>query len=109
MQGVTRTLKLTARATLGKSEVTSRKVHRLGEKVRGADGKVRKGLREVFEGRECDFPHQAPAKGRDMKLNINWKELAKQLLKAIGPVIAGALTGTTVVTATGSTSLATQP
>ena len=44
-----------------------------------------------------------------MKLNINWKELAKQLLKAIGPVIAGALTGTTVVTATGSTSMATQP
>ena len=44
-----------------------------------------------------------------MKLNINWKELAKQLLKAIGPVIAGALTGTTVVTATGSTSMAIQP
>ena len=44
-----------------------------------------------------------------MKLNINWKELAKQLLKDIGPVIAGALTDTTVVTATGSTSMATQP
>ena len=44
-----------------------------------------------------------------MKLNINWKELANQLLKAIGPVIAGALTDTTVVTATGSTSMATQP
>ena len=44
-----------------------------------------------------------------MKLNINWKELAKQLLKAIGPVIAGALTVTTVVTATGNTSMATQP
>ena len=44
-----------------------------------------------------------------MKLNINWKELAKQLLKAIGPVIAGTLTDTTVVTATVSTSMATHP
>ena len=73
MQVATRTLKLTARASLGKSEVTSRKVHRLGEKVRGADGKVRRGLREVFEGR---------------KLNINWTDLAKQLPKAIGPMVA---------------------
>ena len=44
-----------------------------------------------------------------MKLNINWKELGIQLLKAIWPVIAGALTGATVVTATGCTSMATQP
>ena len=41
-----------------------------------------------------------------MKLNINWKELGIQLLKAIWPVIAGALTGATVVTATGCTSMA---
>ena len=44
-----------------------------------------------------------------MKLNINWKELGIQLLKAIWPVLAGALTGATVVTATGCTSMATQP
>ena len=44
-----------------------------------------------------------------MKLNINWKEIGIQLLKAIWPVIAGALTGATVVTATGCTSMATQP
>ena len=78
-------------------------------KVRGADGKVRRGLREVFEGSECTLPHQPTSKRSDMKLNINWKELAKQLLKAIGPVIAGTLTDTTVVTATGNTSMATQP
>ena len=89
MQVATRTLKLTARAALGKSEVTSRKVHRLGEKVRGADGKVRRGLREVFEGSECNLPHQPISKRADMKLNINWKELAKQLPKAIGPMVAG--------------------
>ena len=41
-----------------------------------------------------------------MKLNINWKELGIQLLKAIWPVLAGALT---VATATGCTSMATQP
>ena len=35
VQVATRTLKLTARAALGKSEVTSRKVHRLGEKSAG--------------------------------------------------------------------------
>ena len=44
-----------------------------------------------------------------MKLNINWKALGLQLLKAIWPVLAGALTGATVVTATGCTSMATQP
>ena len=41
-----------------------------------------------------------------MKLNINWKELGIQLHKAIWPVLAGALTGATVVTATGCTSMA---
>ena len=44
-----------------------------------------------------------------MKLNINWKELGIQLLKAIWPVLAGAPTGATVVTATGRPSMATQP
>ena len=44
-----------------------------------------------------------------MKLNINWKEIGIQILKAIWPVLAGALTGATVVTATGCTSMATQP
>ena len=44
-----------------------------------------------------------------MKLNINWKEIVIQILKAIWPALAGALTGATVVTATGCTSMATQP
>ncbi|MCQ2392583.1 MAG: hypothetical protein MJ240_14315 [Kiritimatiellae bacterium] len=44
-----------------------------------------------------------------MKLNINWREIGIQILKAIWPVIAGALTGATVVMATGCTSMATQP
>ena len=44
-----------------------------------------------------------------MKLNINWKELGIQILKAIWPALAGTLTGATVVTATGCTSMATQP
>ena len=44
-----------------------------------------------------------------MKLNINWKELGIQLLKAIWSVLAGALTGATVATATGCTSMTTQP
>ena len=35
-----------------------------------------------------------------MELNINWKELGIQILKAIWPALAGALTGATVVTAT---------
>ncbi|MCQ2391063.1 MAG: metallophosphoesterase [Kiritimatiellae bacterium] len=41
-----------------------------------------------------------------MKLNINWREFGIQILKAIWPVIAGALTGATVVTAPGCTSRA---
>ncbi|MCQ2391860.1 MAG: hypothetical protein MJ240_10595 [Kiritimatiellae bacterium] len=44
-----------------------------------------------------------------MKLSINWREIGIQILKAIWPVIAGALTGATVVIATGCTSMATQP
>ena len=36
-----------------------------------------------------------------MKLNINWKEIGIQILKAIWPVLVGALAGATVVTATG--------
>ena len=37
-----------------------------------------------------------------MELNINWKELGIQILKAIWPVLSGALTGATVVTAPSS-------
>ena len=44
-----------------------------------------------------------------MELNINWKELGIQILKAIWPTFAGALTGATVVTATSCTSMNTQP
>ena len=35
-----------------------------------------------------------------MGQNINWKELGIQILKAIWPTLARALTGATVVTAT---------
>ena len=44
-----------------------------------------------------------------MRLNVNWKELGIQLLKAIWPALAGALTGATVVTATSCTLMNTQP
>lgn len=44
-----------------------------------------------------------------MRLNVNRKELGSLLLKAIWPALAGALTGATVVTATGCTSMATPP
>ena len=44
-----------------------------------------------------------------MRLNVNRKELGSLLLKAIWPALAGALTGATVVTTTGCTSMATQP
>ena len=40
-----------------------------------------------------------------MKLNINWKELGIALWKAVWPVIAGAITGATVVTASGCSSM----
>ncbi|MCQ2392007.1 MAG: hypothetical protein MJ240_11340, partial [Kiritimatiellae bacterium] len=40
-------------------------------------------------------------------LNINWREIGIQILKAIWPALAGALTDATVVTATGCTSMAT--
>ena len=44
-----------------------------------------------------------------MTLNINRKEIGIQILKAIWPALAEALTGATVVTATGCTSMSTQP
>ena len=40
-----------------------------------------------------------------MKLNINWKELGIALWKAVWPVIAGAITGATVATASGCSSM----
>ena len=44
-----------------------------------------------------------------MKLNINWKELGAALWKAVWPVIAGAITGATVVTASGTYSAMISP
>ena len=40
-----------------------------------------------------------------MKLNIDWKTLAMNLLKAVWPVIAGALTGATVAATSGCSSM----
>ena len=44
-----------------------------------------------------------------MGQSISWKELGIQILKAIWPALAGALTGATVVTATSCTLMNTQP